>query len=302
MPVGVPPAAVPVTTALSKSSVPRATGLTSAVPLPSDGVVTVTVGICRTMKHSEFPLPKWTNFPGGSGGRYLAVAGPLGPEAVASGRERCCAALTAAEVALASPGGGAELASGTGLPTCVPSLPVVPSQRSVEPAANEHRKNVTFPVGVGGLATPEPSTVAMSVTGSPGETSPPAPTLGVVVIVAPHGWNWPRTKSFSCAFVEVEDRVSATKLEKHSLARLIDGSLRLIPASNSSPCRKAVLSSLSRKGHGRGSRRQSTRSRSRRTDPGWSRHTSGSRPPVTNWRLPVLSQVGPVPGAPQTHL
>jgi hypothetical protein len=52
VPGGAPPAAVPVTTALSKSDVPSDTGLTSAVPLESDGVVTVVVGIVRTTKHS----------------------------------------------------------------------------------------------------------------------------------------------------------------------------------------------------------------------------------------------------------
>src|SRR5262249_46594261 len=53
VPGGLPPTAVPVTTALSKSIVPRATGLVSPVPLLSDGVVTVVVGIVRTMKHSS---------------------------------------------------------------------------------------------------------------------------------------------------------------------------------------------------------------------------------------------------------
>ena len=61
-------------------------------------------------------------------------------------------------------------------------------------------------------------TIAVSVTGVPGETAPDAVSsaLGVVVIDALHRANWPRTKSFSVAVVEVDERVSAAKLEKHS--------------------------------------------------------------------------------------
>ena len=59
VPVGVPPTVVPVTTALSYSVVPSACAPERATPLPSDGVVTVLVGICRTMKHSELPVPEW---------------------------------------------------------------------------------------------------------------------------------------------------------------------------------------------------------------------------------------------------
>ena len=57
MPGGDPPAAVPVTTALSNRIVPSATGLLSGKPRPLDGVVTVVVAICRTMKHSDCPVP-----------------------------------------------------------------------------------------------------------------------------------------------------------------------------------------------------------------------------------------------------
>ena len=46
------------------------------------------------------------------------------------------------------------------------------------------------------------------------------PALGVVVGVALHCANCPRTKSFSVAVVEVDERVSAAMLEKHSSARL----------------------------------------------------------------------------------
>src|SRR5436305_559821 len=57
VPGGLPPVALPVTTALSKRTVPSATGLVSARPLASDGVVTVVVAIWRTMKHSVFSVP-----------------------------------------------------------------------------------------------------------------------------------------------------------------------------------------------------------------------------------------------------
>jgi hypothetical protein len=53
-PVGSPPAAVPVTTALSKIEPPRVIECVS-VPLPSTGVVTVLDGIFATSKHSPGP-------------------------------------------------------------------------------------------------------------------------------------------------------------------------------------------------------------------------------------------------------
>ena len=67
----------------------------------------------------------------------------------------------------------------------------------------------------------------------PGRTAVPTvvPALGVVVRVALQRANWPRTKSLSVAVVEVEERVSAVKLEKHSPPRLMAGSLRLTPPS-----------------------------------------------------------------------
>jgi hypothetical protein len=57
VPGGDPAAAVPVTTALSNRIVPRSTGLFSGEPRPLEGVVTVVVAICRTMKHSDCPVP-----------------------------------------------------------------------------------------------------------------------------------------------------------------------------------------------------------------------------------------------------
>ena len=57
VPGGEPPAVVPVTTALSNRIVPRSTGLLSGLPSRLDGVVTVIVAICRTMKHSDCPVP-----------------------------------------------------------------------------------------------------------------------------------------------------------------------------------------------------------------------------------------------------
>ena len=52
VPVGVPPATVPVTTALSKTDEFRATFPVIAVPLPSRGVVTVPVTSGLTVTHS----------------------------------------------------------------------------------------------------------------------------------------------------------------------------------------------------------------------------------------------------------
>ena len=51
VPVGVPPAATPVTTALSKTEAPTATAVT-AFPAPLRGVVTVVVGAFDTVTHS----------------------------------------------------------------------------------------------------------------------------------------------------------------------------------------------------------------------------------------------------------
>ena len=80
------------------------------------------------------------------------------------------------------------------------------------------RKNDTLPVGMGGFAVPAPSTVAKSVTGVPRATIPPAPALGVVVSVAVQLANCPSTKSLRVADVDVDERVSAETLEKHSSA------------------------------------------------------------------------------------
>src|SRR5438874_2173607 len=124
----------------------------------------------------------------------------------------------------------------------VPTL-VVPSQAPV--AMGPQRKNVTSPLGVseGRL----PMTVAVSWTAVPGVTGPAFDTC--VVIVATQLPKLPRTKSFSSAVVDVEERVSARKLAKHSFATL--GSRdRLIPASRSSPWRYVVLPLLSVYGHG----------------------------------------------------
>src|SRR5260370_12138528 len=49
VPVGVPPAGSPVTTAWSNTEAPNETLLTG-VPLPSTGVVTVAVGSCRALR------------------------------------------------------------------------------------------------------------------------------------------------------------------------------------------------------------------------------------------------------------
>src|SRR6266545_413805 len=120
-----------------------------------------------------------------------------------------------------------------------------PSHTSVLASGNEQRKNVTSPLGVfEGLL---PVTVAVSCTASPGVTEV---FDGVVDIVALHWANDPRTKSFSVAVPEKEERVSETRVAKHSPARLISGELRLTPASKNSPCRYVVFPLLSKNVHG----------------------------------------------------
>ena len=63
---------------------------------------------------------------------------------------------------------------------------------------------------------------ARSVTAVPGRTAVPTvvPPLGVVVSEALQKGELARTKSLRVAVVDVEDRVSAVKLEKHSPPRL----------------------------------------------------------------------------------
>src|SRR5689334_25441259 len=79
-----------------------------------------------------------------------------------------------------------------------------------------HRRNVTLPVGAGGL-TPvtwilaESDTVAVPLT--PLRTVLP---LGVVTREAPHSPKPPRMKSLRTAVVEVDERDSEPMLEKHS--------------------------------------------------------------------------------------
>ena len=79
---------------------------------------------------------------------------------------------------------------------------------------------MTFPVG--STVDPLNDTIAVSVTGVPGETAPDAVSsaLGVVVMDALQRANWPRTKSFSVAVVDVDDRVSEATRE--ALATEVD--------------------------------------------------------------------------------
>src|SRR5256712_7536958 len=120
---------------------------------------------------------------------------------------------------------------------------VVPSQAPVP--MGPQRKNVTVPLGVfeGWL----PLTVAVSWTAVVGVTGPAFDTC--VVIVATQFPKLPRTKSFSSAFVDCEERVSARKLAKHSFA-MFPSLDRLIPASRNSPVRYEVLPLLSTNGQG----------------------------------------------------
>src|SRR5438128_533939 len=149
--------------------------------------------------------------------------------------------VTAPEVAVALGGGpGVPASSATGLPvTAVPPVSQVPV------AIGPHRKNVTVPLGV--LEGWLPTTVAVSWTAVPGVTGPAFDTW--VDMVATQLPKLPRTKSFSVAVVDVEERVSARKLAKHSLA-ILGSKDRLIPASRSSPWRYVLLPLLSVYGHG----------------------------------------------------
>ena len=117
-----------------------------------------------------------------------------------------------AEVALAVP---PEPLKGP-VPLLLPTL-VGPSQAPV--AMGPQRKNVTVPLGV--IEGRFPTTVAVSWTGVPGVSGPAFDTW--VDIVATQLPKLPRTKSFSVAVVEVEERVSARKLAKHSFATLEAG-------------------------------------------------------------------------------
>jgi hypothetical protein len=107
-----------------------------------------------------------------------------------------------------------------------PTLTPPVSHRVVESAANgPQRWNETEPWND---ETPVTSTVARSVTwiaaslGSVGivngpVSAVPLPSAGVVEIVDTHPPKPPRTKSFSVAVVDVEDRVSEATFAKHSL-------------------------------------------------------------------------------------
>src|SRR5256885_7992455 len=88
--------------------------------------------------------------------------------------------------------------------------------------------NTTFggELGNGGLPVPEPLTTMWSVTDVPGETEVDD---GAVSAVALHGWNERRTKSLRVAVGEVDDRLSPSNDEKHSLP--MPSLLRLMPAS-----------------------------------------------------------------------
>ena len=101
---------------------------------------------------------------------------------------------------------------------------VPPTPHSVTPGPQT--KNETDPVGAGGSDPPETSTVALSV------RLLPIGTVAVetcVVSLAPQTAKLPRTKSFSVAVVDVDERVSDATVEKHSFPR--PSSDRLTPPS-----------------------------------------------------------------------
>src|SRR3954454_6871853 len=99
--------------------------------------------------------------------------------------------------------------------------------------ALKHSENATLPVASSGEPAPVTVTVAVSVTGVPGETVPfwlaPAASLTWVVTAGVQVPSWPRMKSFRTAVVEVDERVSDRTLEKHCPPRLRAD--RLMPAS-----------------------------------------------------------------------
>ena len=109
------------------------------------------------------------------------------------------------------------------VPVCAASLL---SHRSVVPAANEHIEKVTVPVGL--IEGRLPVTVAVSWTAVAGLTE----LLDACVFSA--ALQLPKlvsTKSFNVAVVDVEERVSDSRLAKHSLAMPAGRSDRLMPPS-----------------------------------------------------------------------
>src|SRR5512132_1933565 len=108
------------------------------------------------------------------------------------------------------------------------------------------RWNCTVPDQV---VTPVTVTVAESLT----ETEPVPIEVDPVMLecvssVAPQVPKVPRTKSFSVAVVEVDERVSDATLAKHRSPR--PSAVRLTPPSKNSPCRYELLPLLSVYDHG----------------------------------------------------
>src|SRR5690349_5347520 len=94
--------------------------------------------------------------------------------------------------------------------------PVADDVQSVGAANGPQRKNVTVPVGSAGFAPPVTLIVAMSCTSNVGITGVEKSADERVVRPGTQFANCPMTKSLSVAVVDVDDRVSATMLEKHS--------------------------------------------------------------------------------------
>src|SRR5258708_36376376 len=76
----------------------------------------------------------------------------------------------------------------------------------------------------------------------------PFASCGCVTTIGVQPGKLPRTKLFSVALVEVDERLSASVLAKHSL--LSPKALRSRPPSYNSPWAKLVLPALSVNGHG----------------------------------------------------
>src|SRR5437762_7540884 len=125
------------------------------------------------------------------------------------------------------------------LPADVPSL----EQSGLPLALGPQRKKSTVPCASAGAVAPVTLIVARSWTCWPGVTmrvlSSPCTAVDKAGAQVP---NFPVTKSFRVAVVEVEERVSDTIVEKHSPVRLRSDRLR--PASKNSPFRAPLFGVL----------------------------------------------------------
>jgi len=125
------------------------------------------------------------------------------------------------------------LLTGIGAPICVP--PPVQAEKGLPSAVGPQRKNVRVPVQVDApvmvrvVASSFTETEPVPIDRPPAGMLAPAASLGVVVSPDVQLPKRARMKSFRVAVVEVDERVSAPTVEKHSPERPISD--RLMPAS-----------------------------------------------------------------------